>query len=462
MVASSRNEVAGKVASQVLKWVVPQIIACWDDERIDVDRTLTRIVNGVFHHPALRDRGDDGAIDGRRLMFGVMQQWWSQKDEQERAMLRDRLSRSGVEQGRNHKDGVQDVGHGCGKPLGMPNVTTARTSGAHGGPILGTILGDISSALEGESQYDPGSTGVRPSGGKSAASFGGFNEGSVSGGGLGSVVGVLAGGLGGGLLGEAFEGSNVQKNTYQRQNYGDDGSYTRTYTETGYTRPQPDNEQQRYGQGEWSQTVYTDGRQRQEYQRYEQGDRGGYGNRVIVEDRPTFGGGYEETRETRYEKPGGVWESETRREELNARGEVLEESRPYRQQGHGGYKRDTDREEFVDERTEIRETYSDQSLPRREYVDETRYEEGRPVDDDFERERFEGRRRPTFQQEFKPERPPYDERYYEHVDEVVERREGFGGREQYEEEEVAREDFDDGRGYERNEEFEERREYDDY
>lgn len=45
------NEPAGKVASQVLKWVVPQLIACWDDERIDVNRTLTRIVTGVFHHP---------------------------------------------------------------------------------------------------------------------------------------------------------------------------------------------------------------------------------------------------------------------------------------------------------------------------------------------------------------------------------------------------------------------------
>lgn len=109
---ASSNEPAGKTASQILKWVVPQLIACWDDESIDVDRTLTRIVTGVFHHPALRDYGDDGAADGRRLMFATVQTWWSEKDEQEKDTLRDQLSRDGVEQGRNHKEGVQDHGHG--------------------------------------------------------------------------------------------------------------------------------------------------------------------------------------------------------------------------------------------------------------------------------------------------------------------------------------------------------------
>ena len=108
------NEPAGKIASQVLNLVVPQLIACWDDERIDVDRTLTRVVDGVLHHPALRDYGDDGAVDGRRLMFGVVEQWWSEKDEEEREILRDQLSRDGVEQGRNHKEGVHAPGDGCG------------------------------------------------------------------------------------------------------------------------------------------------------------------------------------------------------------------------------------------------------------------------------------------------------------------------------------------------------------
>lgn len=104
------NEPAGKIASQVLKWVVPQLIQCWDDERVDVDRTLSRIINGVFHHPNLRDFGQDGAVDGRRRIFGVVQEWWESKDEREHDILRDQLSRDGVEQGRNHKEGVHDTG----------------------------------------------------------------------------------------------------------------------------------------------------------------------------------------------------------------------------------------------------------------------------------------------------------------------------------------------------------------
>lgn len=73
------NGPAGKVASQVLKWVVPQIVACWDDDDVDIRRTTDRIISGVFHHPALRDYGDDGASDGRRLMFGVVERWWAEQ-----------------------------------------------------------------------------------------------------------------------------------------------------------------------------------------------------------------------------------------------------------------------------------------------------------------------------------------------------------------------------------------------
>ena len=104
------NEPAGKVASQVLRWAVPQLMACWDDEKIDINRTLTRIVNGVFHHPALRSVGNDGAVDCRRQMFGVVEQWWKSKLEPERQGLRAQLSRDGVEQGKNHKAGVRDTG----------------------------------------------------------------------------------------------------------------------------------------------------------------------------------------------------------------------------------------------------------------------------------------------------------------------------------------------------------------
>jgi len=330
------NEPAGKVASQVLKWVVPQLIACWDDERIDVNRTLTRIVNGVFHHPTLREYGNDGAVDGRRLMFGVVEQWWGSKDEQDRQIMRSQLSRDGVEQGRNHKPGVQDSGHGCCKPLGMPTVKTAQSSGASGGLgsiagglvgglAGGAVLGEIGSALAGQSQYD---TGFKSGG------MGKFVEEGVGGGVLGAVVG----GIGGELLGGDFSGSSAKKQSYQNQQYEADGSYTQSYSETGFSQPQY-GQQQRYGQAEYSETAFVEGGQRQQYQRYEQDDnqgRAGYGEQVILESRPTYGGGYEETTETRFERPGGQWESEVRVEgRESAAGEFYEETKRF--SGSGGY-----------------------------------------------------------------------------------------------------------------------------
>lgn len=311
------NEPAGKVASQVLKWVVPQLIACWDDERIDIDRTLTRIITGIFHHPALRDYGDDGASDGRCLMFEVVSQWWGSKDERERDGLRSQLSRNGVEQGRNHKPGVKDSGHGCCKPLGMPTVKTAQSSGAVGGlagELVGglageAVLGEIGSALAGQSQYDQGANSG--SGGKISSESGGVGK-LVEEGVGGGILGAVVGGLSGGLLGGDFSGSDSNK-SHRTQQYEDDGSYTEKLTETGYDQSQSG--QQRYGQAEYSQTSFAEGGRRQQYQRYEQGEydgRSGYGEQVIQETRPTYGGGYEQTTERRYERPGGEWESQVR------------------------------------------------------------------------------------------------------------------------------------------------------
>lgn len=337
------NEPAGKVASQVLKWVVPQLIACWDDERIDVDRTLTRIVNGVFHHPALANYGDDGAVDGRRLMFGVVQQWWGQKDEYERAALREQLSRRGVEQGRNHKEGVQDSGHGCGKPLGMPTAQTAASSGAIGGPAVGAVLGGLTQALGGE-YGGPSDDGMRPAVGRPSDSFSKLAGDAVGGGALGGIVGGIVGGVGGSMLGGAFEGPDVQKQVDQQQRYEADGSYTQSVTETGHSRTH--GEQQRYGQAEYSRTAMSGGGYREEVQRYEQDGqygRSGYGEQVIREDRPTYGGGYEETTVRRHERPGGDFESEVHREGRSAGGEFYEETKHHK--GHGGYGNDSESED---------------------------------------------------------------------------------------------------------------------
>ncbi|KAF7177121.1 hypothetical protein CNMCM7691_004855 [Aspergillus felis] len=152
------NEPAGQIASRVVKWTVPQLMQCWDDENIDVDRTLDRIITGVFHHPALRQYGEDGASDIRQIMFNTVEEWWGRKDEAEQESLREQLSREGVREGKNHKEGVHDSGHGCGKPLTLHKGKTSpeesykpSTGGlgkiaaeAAGGGALGGLVGGLS------------------------------------------------------------------------------------------------------------------------------------------------------------------------------------------------------------------------------------------------------------------------------------------------------------------------------
>ncbi|KAL2039227.1 hypothetical protein N7G274_007895 [Stereocaulon virgatum] len=455
------NEPAGKVASQVLKWVVPQLIACWDDERIDVDRTLTRIVTGVFHHPAVRDYGDDGAVDGRRLMFGVVEQWWGSRSEQDRQILRDQLSRKGVEQGRNHKPGVQDTGHGCGKPLGMPGVREATSSGVSsgggsgiggiamgiaGGLAGGAVLTELGSAFAGKSEYDSG-----------------YSGGGDSGGGMGKFVeGGAFGAIGGALLGEGFSGSDSNKHTYQNQQYAQDGSYTQSVTETGYN-------QQRYGQAEYSETAFPEGGRRQQFERYEQDDygRAGYGEQVIRESRPTYGGGYEETTETRYGRPGSAWNSEVRVEGRSSPGgEVYEETKRY--SGRGGYR---------EEETLVTETDNygyQQNRPRfEERVETTTYgfgggDYGRGREEEIEErtEDFGGGRQYGGGREYETETTTYGSgggyggREEEYVQE--ERTEEYGGGREEEVFEERTEDYDRrGGGYGQEEVCEERYE-DDY
>ncbi|KAJ6121439.1 hypothetical protein N7512_003904 [Penicillium capsulatum] len=151
------NEPAGRIASSVVKWVVPQLMQCWDDEDADIDRTLTRIISGVFHHPALREYGDDGAVEMREIMFSTVEEWWSEKGDDERDVLREQLSRDGVLEGKNHKEGILDCGHGCGKPLALPkgpHNTSENTesndtgieriaSQAVGGGALGGLVGGL-------------------------------------------------------------------------------------------------------------------------------------------------------------------------------------------------------------------------------------------------------------------------------------------------------------------------------
>ncbi|KAF1830836.1 Het-C-domain-containing protein [Decorospora gaudefroyi] len=294
------NDPAGRVASAVLKWAVPQIVQCWDGEA-DPEETIDRIIQGVFHHPAcVRAHRDEQVVRGRQLMFNTVRDWWdSNKRYQDE--LRRQLNRVGVRDGHNHKKGVHDKGHGCGKPLGMAN--SIGSSGGRGG---------------GNPQIQQATDHV----GKLAGE-------AVGGGALGGLVGDLVGGIGGSLLGDAFGGS--EKKSSHQESYGEDGSYTKSSFETGHHQASSYGDTERYGQAEYQQTQYPSGGRREEYERYEQDGRGGsYSYQQNVETSGYGGsGGYERHEERRIQR-GDEWQSEERREGFDREGEYYSEERERR------------------------------------------------------------------------------------------------------------------------------------
>ncbi|ORY57205.1 heterokaryon incompatibility protein Het-C-domain-containing protein [Pseudomassariella vexata] len=277
------NEAAGKTASKVVAWVVPQLMEAWDDDGVDVDRLMNRIIYGVMHHPAQRDMGEDGAQDGRNIMFRSIEEWWRQMDDGEKDEYRRKLSRDGVENGENHKEGVADSGHGCGGHLGMHKnfakggTMEDRIAGAAADAIVGGITGSISDIVQSQ-------TGVHlPS---TEGGYGGRQEQSSEGGGGGGGLGGFLSSVGGSLLSGAFKDENKTSYSESRQ---DNKSYTESRTEYGHSG-------NRYEQAEVTETQYSSGRETRDYQRYEQdedsrGNTRGYGYEERTEE---YGGGRRE------------------------------------------------------------------------------------------------------------------------------------------------------------------------
>ncbi|EPE06015.1 nima-interacting protein [Ophiostoma piceae UAMH 11346] len=301
------NEIAGRTASKVVAWTVPQIMNAWDDDNIDVSRTLNRIVNGVLHHPAQREQGSDGASDCRAIMYSSVQQWWQDMSDDQREDYRRKLSREGVENGENHKEGVEDSGHGCGHPLKMQkNVTGFGSSGGNNdlaNAAAGAVLGGLASSFAGGNGGSSGSGGLSSMLESFSSGNGGSNSG--SGGGLGGLLGAA-----GSLLGSNFE----EKTSQVSNQYQSDGGHSQTYTQYGRNE-----ESNQYAQAQYTRTDYPDGGERTEYRRYDQESSGGHGGgrgqayEEETETRPTYGGGFEQRQEER--RWDGEGRSEYREEE---------------------------------------------------------------------------------------------------------------------------------------------------
>lgn len=284
------NEPAGRVASATVKWVVPQLIEAWDNERADIPRTLDRIINGVLHHPALRDQGGE-ASEGRRVMFGVVEKWWSEKDSREKEGLRRQLSRRGVQAGDNHKEGVHDHGHGSYRPKGQ-RIGIAGVTGGSGGsggsyPItdaMSAVEGLISGGQGGQSRPSQGGHSGRQGGNQQADDFG-KKAGEAAGGGIfGGIVSGIASAVGADMLGG---GLDDKKDVYKKESHGRDGSHTQTFTQVGQSGD-------RYGQAQYSRTEQSQGGRSEEYTRYEQRPSGG----VVHHEERDQRGNYREQTQT--------------------------------------------------------------------------------------------------------------------------------------------------------------------
>ncbi|GAP83701.1 putative heterokaryon incompatibility protein Het-C [Rosellinia necatrix] len=106
------NSCAGRVASTILKYVVPRVLYAWENPGVPVDEVVNDVLR-AFHHPALRDE----RVEIQRDMFNTVRQW---ANEYPRRHELDRLLGSeSVRAGKNHiqsghKDGSRGHSHGGG------------------------------------------------------------------------------------------------------------------------------------------------------------------------------------------------------------------------------------------------------------------------------------------------------------------------------------------------------------
>ncbi|KAL2211684.1 Het-C-domain-containing protein [Sarocladium strictum] len=284
------NEPAGQTGAKMLHWVVPQLMDAIDDDRANVDGILNDIIYGVLHHPAQRDQGSRGQREGRQRIFTAIKEWWSEMPDRQRESYRRALSTEGVEQGRNHKEGVHDTGHGHGctgklkmqKLYGQPETLEDKIAGKAADAIFSGATSAISGIIKSETGFD------MPSG-----NSGRKDDRKDDSGGLGGLLGAA-----GSLLGGAFGGDEKEKQS-SRKEYSD-GSVTRTEREYGHSGD-------KYGQAEYRETKHPDGSRESQYSRYEQRDSGG---------RQTSGRGYEEQTET-HRTSGGGYQTHTERREYS-------------------------------------------------------------------------------------------------------------------------------------------------
>ncbi|CAJ2512282.1 Uu.00g052970.m01.CDS01 [Anthostomella pinea] len=104
--SNTLNQAAGLVATVTTNWVTQQVVQCWDNPRLDADRTIDEILS-ILHHPAFPKK----KTNIQTYMFDTVKKWWESTSPEEKTRLRKQLSRDSVrERGHeNHELTLKDL-----------------------------------------------------------------------------------------------------------------------------------------------------------------------------------------------------------------------------------------------------------------------------------------------------------------------------------------------------------------
>ncbi|KAI0885037.1 heterokaryon incompatibility Het-C [Annulohypoxylon maeteangense] len=102
------NPCAGRIATTILKYVVPRILYAWDNPGVPVDEVVNDVLR-AFHHPALRDEH----VEIQREMFDTVRKWADEYPR--RHEINHVLGSDSVRNGKNHiLSGQKGHSHGGG------------------------------------------------------------------------------------------------------------------------------------------------------------------------------------------------------------------------------------------------------------------------------------------------------------------------------------------------------------
>ncbi|KAI0159805.1 heterokaryon incompatibility Het-C [Xylariaceae sp. FL1272] len=96
--SNTLNQISGLVATITTNWATQQVVKCWDDPDINAEKTIDEILT-ILHHPAFPKKKT--AIQG--YMFNQVEKWWTEMSDEEKAGLRQQLTRESV-QARGHEN----------------------------------------------------------------------------------------------------------------------------------------------------------------------------------------------------------------------------------------------------------------------------------------------------------------------------------------------------------------------